>query len=110
MQAQEITERLKSHTDNLYFLSHQSTAFAKGIIITSSHMAKGLEFDEVIIPQTNASNYNTLIDKSMFYVAATRAMHRLTITYWDKPSRFIPFPNPYTRQSTPGNGNNPPAP
>lgn len=73
-------------------------------------MAKGLEFDEVIIPQTNASNYNTLIDKSMFYVAATRAMHRLTITYWDKPSRFIPFPNPYTRQSTPGNGNNPPAP
>ncbi len=110
VQAQEITERLKSHTDNLYFLSHQSTAFAKGITITSSHMAKGLEFDEVIIPQTNASNYNTLIDKSMFYVAATRAMHRLTITYWDKPSRFIPFPNPYTRQSTPGNGNNPPAP
>ena len=90
-------------TDNLYFLSHQSTAFAKGITITSSHMAKGLEFDEVIIPQTNASNYNTLIDKSMFYEAAT-------ITYWDKPSRFIPFPNPYTRQSTPGNGNNPPAP
>ena len=108
MQAQEITERLKSYTDNLYFLSHQSTAFAKGIIITSSHMAKGLEFDEVIIPQTNASNYNTLIDKSMFYVAATRAMHRLTITYWDKPSRFIPYTNPYTRQSTPGNGNNPP--
>ncbi len=42
MQAQEITEKLKSYTDNLYFLSHQSTAFAKGIIVTSSHMAKGV--------------------------------------------------------------------
>ncbi len=90
MQAQEITEKLKSYTDNLYFLSHQSTAFAKGIIVTSSHMAKGLEFDEVIIPQANDTNYNTLIDKSMLYVAVTRAMHKLTITHWGKPSRFIP--------------------
>ena len=40
----------------------------------------------------------------MFYVAATRAMHRLTITYWDKPSRFIPFPNPYTVNPLPGTG------
>lgn len=90
MQAQEITEKLKSYTDNLYFLSHQSTAFAKGIIVTSSHMAKGLEFDEVIIPQASSTNYNTLIDKSMLYVAVTRAMHKLTITHWGKPSRFIP--------------------
>ena len=90
MQAQEITEKLKSYTDNLFFLSHQSTAFAKGIIVTSSHMAKGLEFDEVIIPQANDTNYNTLIDKSMLYVAVTRAMHKLTITHWGKPSRFIP--------------------
>ena len=90
MQAQEITEKLTSYTDNLYFLSHQSTAFAKGIIVTSSHMAKGLEFDEVIIPQANDTNYNTLIDKSMLYVAVTRAMHKLTITHWGKPSRFIP--------------------
>jgi DNA helicase-2/ATP-dependent DNA helicase PcrA len=53
----------------------------KGIIITSAHMAKGLEFDEVIIPQTNDKNYHSNIDKSMLYVATTRAMHKLTLTY-----------------------------
>lgn len=35
----------------------------KGIIVTSSHMAKGLEFDEVIVPYVNDKNYNSAIDK-----------------------------------------------
>lgn len=42
---------------------------------------KGLEFDEVIIPQTDERNYRSEIDKSMLYVAVTRAMHRLTLTF-----------------------------
>ena len=70
----------------------KSTAFAKGIIVTSSHMAKGLEFDEVIIPQANNTNYNTLIDKSMLYVAVTRAMHKLTITHGVTPVDLFPRP------------------
>ena len=53
-------------------------------------MAKGLEFDEVIIPQMNDRNYCSAIDKSMLYVAVTRAMHKLTITYCGKLSKFIP--------------------
>lgn len=89
-QAEEITERLKPHTDNIYFLSNRSSAFAKGIIVTSAHMAKGLEFDEVILPRTDDKNYNTPIDRSMLYVAVTRAMHKLTLTHAGKPSRFIP--------------------
>jgi DNA helicase-2/ATP-dependent DNA helicase PcrA len=44
-------------------------------------MAKGLEFDEVIVPQATASNYRSEIDRGMLYVAATRAMHRLTLTH-----------------------------
>lgn len=89
-QAEEITEKLKPHTDNIYFLSNRSSAFAKGIIVTSAHMAKGLEFDEVILPRTDDKNYNTPIDRSMLYVAVTRAMHKLTLTHAGKPSRFIP--------------------
>lgn len=88
-QAREIADKLLKHTDNIYFLSSQSSAFVKGIIITSSHMAKGLEFDEVIVPQANNKNYCSEIDKSMLYVAVTRAMHKLTVTYWGKPCDFI---------------------
>jgi DNA helicase-2/ATP-dependent DNA helicase PcrA len=52
-------------------------------------MAKGLEFDEVIVPQTNDKNYHSEIDRNMLYIAATRAMHRLTLTYCGKATRFI---------------------
>ncbi len=85
-QAKDIAEKLKAYTDDVYFLSSQSNAFVQGIIITSAHIAKGLEFDEVIVPQVNTGNYNSEIDKSMLYVAVTRAMHRLTLTYSGKRS------------------------
>lgn len=44
-------------------------------------MTKGLEFDQVIIPQVTDRKCNSDIDRSMFYVSATRAMHKLTLTF-----------------------------
>jgi DNA helicase-2/ATP-dependent DNA helicase PcrA len=89
LQAKDIADNLEAYVDNVYFLSSQSSAFVQGIVITSPHMAKGLEFDEVIIPQATDKNYSSKIDRSMLYVAVTRAMHRLTLTYVDKKSTFI---------------------
>ena len=80
-QAREMADMLKSYANDISFLSSQSSAFVQGIVITSAHMAKGLEFNEVIIPQTDERNYRSEIDKSMLYVAVTRAMHRLTLTF-----------------------------
>lgn len=81
LQARKMADMLKSYANDISFLSSQSSAFVQGIVITSAHMAKGLEFDEVIIPQTDERNYRSEIDKSMLYVAVTRAMHRLTLTF-----------------------------
>lgn len=80
-QARKMADMLKSYANDISFLSSQSSAFVQGIVIISAHMAKGLEFDEVIIPQTDERNYRSEIDKSMLYVAVTRAMHRLTLTF-----------------------------
>lgn len=80
-QAQVMAEELKRHAADIHFLSNQSATFVQGIILTSAHMAKGLEFDEVIIPEVNDKNYHSEIDRNMLYVAVTRAMHRLTLTY-----------------------------
>ena len=88
-QAKEMAERLKVYTNEVYFLSNQSSAFVQGIIITSAHMAKGLEFDEVIVPRVNEQNYSSEIDRSMLYVGVTRAMHRLTLTYSGQLTKFI---------------------
>ena len=71
------------------YLVQARADFVQGIVITSAHMAKGLEFDEVIIPQTDDRNYHSEIDRSMLYVAVTRAMHRLTLTY--SGTKHTPF-------------------
>lgn len=87
LQGRQMADKLSCH--DLHFLSSRSSAFVQGIVITSAHMAKGLEFDEVIIPQADERNYHSEIDRSMLYVAATRAMHRLTLTY--SGSTHTPF-------------------
>ncbi|MDZ7749918.1 MAG: ATP-binding domain-containing protein [Halofilum sp. (in: g-proteobacteria)] len=46
-----------------------------------AHLAKGLEFDQVLVPKVSDRNYRTPIDRNLLYVACTRAMHRLVLTH-----------------------------
>ena len=73
----------------MQLLTAESTTFKEGIIITSAHLAKGLEFDEVIVPFASARNYKTEADKRMLYVACTRAMHQLSLTYSGEITPFL---------------------
>jgi len=86
-QAEFIYTRIKSVDVNL--LTPDSTSFKDGIVLTTAHLAKGLEFDEVIIPFASASNYKTDVDRSMLYIACTRAMHQLTLTFSNEKTIFI---------------------
>jgi DNA helicase II / ATP-dependent DNA helicase PcrA len=50
-------------------------AYEKGISIIPAYLAKGIEFDAVII--YNASSYRNEGERKLFYTACTRAMHEL---------------------------------
>ncbi|MFM1654648.1 HelD family protein [Brevibacillus sp. B_LB10_24] len=76
----EVYANLKGLCTDLYLLDFDSKAFHEGIIVTTAHLAKGLEFDQVIVPFVDASTYRTELDKSMLYIACTRAMHKLNLT------------------------------
>jgi DNA helicase II / ATP-dependent DNA helicase PcrA len=78
-QAEEVYAILKG--EGIYLLTDESTSFKDGVIITTAHLAKGLEFDQVIVPFATAGNYKTDVDKSMLYIACTRTMHHLALTY-----------------------------
>ena len=78
-------------------LDYSSTHFADGVIITSAHIAKGLEFDTVIVPDTDDRHYRTDIDKSMLYIACTRALHELHCTFTGELSDFLDFAAPAVR-------------
>ncbi len=58
--------------------------------ITTIYISKGLEFDRVIVTNVDQDNYKTLLDRNNLYVACTRPLHALYITYQDKPSKFLP--------------------
>jgi len=89
IQATELFKSIMAHYDDICLISSQSTSFIKGVIIASVHMAKGLEFDQVIIPHTDADNYNAEIDRSLLYIAVTRAMHLLSLTHSTVITRLI---------------------
>ena len=86
-QAEQAFQALEG--PGIYLLTDESTAFKEGIIITTAHLAKGLEFDAVIVPFASARTYKTEVDKSMLYVACTRAMHQLTLTYTGDVAPFL---------------------
>ncbi|GAB2762136.1 3'-5' exonuclease [Salinifilum aidingensis] len=90
-QARELHHALAAAGVELTFLDYDSTAFAGGIVITSAHIAKGLEFDAVIVPQVDAENYADEMDRCMLYIACTRAMHELHLTHAGELSRFLEF-------------------
>ena len=74
----------------VHLLSKDSTRFTNGVSIASIRMAKGLEFDEVIVPDADDRNYHSDYDRNLLYIACTRAMHKLTLFYTGRPSPFLP--------------------
>ncbi|MGN0484193.1 MAG: HelD family protein, partial [Lachnospiraceae bacterium] len=68
---------LLSREHPVQLLSRDSTRFTNGVSITSVRMAKGLEFDEVIVPDVDNRNYDSDYDRNLLYIACTRAMHKL---------------------------------
>lgn len=87
-QAKRLCEELaKDYPVTL--LDADSTEFTQGITITTIFMSKGLEFDEVLIPYANEQTYSSEQDRSLLYVACTRAMHKLTLSYCGRLTRFL---------------------
>jgi DNA helicase-2/ATP-dependent DNA helicase PcrA len=89
-QAKALFESIAAAGWTAELLSAESASFSSGVIVCTAHMAKGLEFDQVIVPDVSEKNYSTEMDRNMLYVACTRAMHCLTITCIGTPARFLP--------------------
>lgn len=87
-EAKSLYDELSQHS-NVHLISPESSHFINGISITSIQMSKGLEFDEVIIPYVDKSTYFTQYDRSLLYIACTRAMHRLTLLYTQEISPLL---------------------
>lgn len=86
--AQRYAELLERDWE-VCFVTEQSAAFSNGVTVASIKMAKGLEFDEVIVLDADAAQYATPTDRNLLYVAITRAMHKLTLLHRGSASGFL---------------------
>lgn len=91
-QAGRIADALTEDGYPVQLLGGESRQFRPGVIVCTAPMAKGLEFDRVIVPDADAKTYQTDMDRHLLYVACTRAMHRLTLTYTGELTPLIESP------------------
>ncbi|MEX1031769.1 MAG: 3'-5' exonuclease [Cellvibrionaceae bacterium] len=89
-QANRLHKSLWDAGINANLLDTASAGFSSGVVVCTSHLAKGLEFDRVIVADVSAQNYHSEMDRNLLYVACTRAMHRLTLIAVGQPSALLP--------------------
>ncbi|NHN34583.1 RNA polymerase recycling motor HelD [Paenibacillus agricola] len=77
------------HRLPLLLVTKQTSSFEKGVQIIPSYLAKGVEFDAVLIYDGSAERYRRENERKLFYTACTRAMHLLHIYSLGQPSPFI---------------------
>ena len=63
---------------DISIISNDNDEYSRNLIIIPSYMAKGLEFDAVII-YTDKNDPYTDNEKYLYYVACTRAQHKLIV-------------------------------
>ncbi len=61
-----------------------------GILVVPVYMAKGLEFDGVIVYNASEERYHSSYDRQLLYIACTRPLHKLHLYALNEPSEFLP--------------------
>jgi DNA helicase II / ATP-dependent DNA helicase PcrA len=77
----------------LRLITKETAAFEQGIAIIPSYLAKGIEFDAVIIYDASDRVYNQELERKLFYTACTRAMHQLHLYVNGSLSPFLSHVN-----------------
>lgn len=81
---------LNKKIKEVYLLTDQTTDFKEGVVIIPSYLAKGLEFDTVILWDVNEATYQlNPIDVKLLYIGATRALHKLVLLYQNNLSKVL---------------------
>ncbi|MBV7272517.1 AAA family ATPase [Clostridiaceae bacterium UIB06] len=87
-EACDIEQRLKELT-KVAALKDADTETKGCAFIIPAYLAKGLEFDVVIIYDACAEKYKNDFDRRLLYVACTRTLHELSIYYTGEKSFLI---------------------
>ncbi|WP_338452247.1 RNA polymerase recycling motor HelD [Niallia oryzisoli] len=72
-----------------YLMEKGSIHYEKGLVFIPAYLAKGIEFDAVIMYNASQKNFGREMERQLFYTSCTRAMHELHLFSIGKESMFI---------------------
>lgn len=70
-------------------IKNGSMEYEQGVVVIPSYLAKGIEFDAVIIYDASEQIYNDETLRRLFYTACTRAMHYLHLYCVGEPTKLL---------------------
>lgn len=83
-------EKLKTVIDSeLHLFTKKSRSFISGVVVVPAYLAKGLEFDGVIVFNASKEVYERESERKLLYTACTRALHFLQVYYTGEATPLI---------------------
>ncbi len=83
-----VHQSLSSLLD-ICLISNHNEVYYGDVVVIPSYLAKGLEFDAVLIDSIEDMDYRLPEDRKLLYTVCTRALHQLYLYYAGTPSRFV---------------------
>ena len=87
-ECERLYQSIQPYSD-ISLITNQKEVYKEGIVTIPSYLAKGLEFDAVIICTADEWVYSGDVDRRLLYTVCTRALHELHLYYCDKLSNLI---------------------
>lgn len=78
-----------STIEDIKLLRKGSMEYEQGVVIVPAYLAKGIEFDAVILYDASKHVYGNESLRRIFYTACTRAMHDLQLYSVGEPTPFL---------------------
>ncbi|OWA35821.1 helicase [Saccharibacillus sp. O16] len=79
-EAHEVYEQLTAQgCTDLREITKRTPEFERGTLVLPVYLAKGVEFEAVLIHDASVKGYSRESERKLFYTACTRAMHRLVL-------------------------------
>ncbi|GIP23165.1 RNA polymerase recycling motor HelD [Paenibacillus sp. J22TS3] len=75
--------------DELHLITKDTATFEKGTMVIPVYLAKGVEFDAVLVYDASPEAYGRDNERKLLYTACTRAMHRLHLYTTGDWSPFV---------------------
>ena len=89
-ECKKLQKSLSKLREDVKLIQGKDSEYNAGISIVPSYLAKGLEFDCVIISNANNEKYsNNSLDIKLLYVTITRAMSKLDVFYTGNMSELL---------------------